>query len=94
MAVHSGFYTRATGNHHDDGQTIRGPLRLGSVRAGLSFELESRDSDSAVGVSLDRWYTLGQRTFYRNQDYETGGLHPWVIEADEEWFYLFYSTGR
>jgi hypothetical protein len=93
-AVHSGFYTRATGNHHDGGQTIRGPVRIGSVWAGLSFELESRDSAPAVGVSLDRWYTLGRRSFYRNQDYETGGLHPWVIEADEEWFYLLYSTGR
>jgi hypothetical protein len=94
VAVHSGFYTRATANHHDSGQTIRGPVRIGSVWAGLSFELDTRDSAPAVGVALDRWYTLGQRTFYRNQDYETGGLHPWVIEADEEWYYLFYSTGR
>jgi len=94
VAIHSGFYTRATGNHHDGGQTIRGPVRIGSVWAGLSYELDSRDSAPAIGLSLDKWITLGRRTFYSNQDYETGGLHPWVVEADEDWFYLYYSTGR
>jgi len=41
-----------------------------------------------------RWITLGRRTLYRNQDYERGSLHPWSIEADEEWFYIYYSTGQ
>jgi predicted GH43/DUF377 family glycosyl hydrolase len=94
IADHSGFYTRATGNHHDSGQTIRCPVRVGSVWAGLSYELDSRDSAPIVGLSLDRWITLGRRTLYRNQDYERGSLHPWSIEADDEWFYLYYSTGQ
>lgn len=94
IAEHSGFYTRATGNHHDSGQTIRCPVRVGSVWAGLSYELDSRDSAPIVGLSLDRWITLGRRTLYRNQDYERGSLHPWSIEADDEWFYLYYSTGQ
>ena len=94
IADHSGFYTRATGNHHDSGQTIRCPVRIGSVWAGLSYELDSRDSAPIVGLSLDRWITLGRRTLYRNQDYERGSLHPWSIEADDEWFYLYYSTGQ
>jgi hypothetical protein len=94
IADHSGFYTRATGNHHDSGQTIRCPVRIGSVWAGLSYELDSRDSAPIVGLALDRWITLGRRTLYRNQDYERGNLHPWAIEADEEWFYLYYSTGQ
>lgn len=94
VADHSGFYTRATGDHHDSGQTIRCPVRIGSVWAGLSYELDSRDSAPIVGLSLDRWVTLGRRTLYCNQDYERGGLHPWSIEADGEWFYLYYSTGQ
>lgn len=94
VANHSGFYTRATGNHHDSGQTIRCPVRIGSMWAGLSFELDSRDSAPIAGLSLDRWITLGRRALYCNQDYERGGLHPWSIEADDEWFYLYYSTGR
>ena len=94
VADHSGFYTRANGNHHDSGQTIRCPVRVGSVWAGLSYELDSRDSAPIVGVSLDRWITLGRRTLYCNQDYERGSLHPWSIEADDEWFYVYYSTGR
>jgi hypothetical protein len=69
-------------------------VRIGSVWAGLSFELDSHDSAPIVGVSLDRWITLGRRTLYRNQDYERGSLHPWSIEADDEWFYVFYSTGQ
>jgi len=94
IADHSGFYTRATGNHRMSGQTIRCPVRIGSVWAGLSFELDSRDSAPIVGLTLDRWVTLGRRTLYRNQDYEQGALHPWTIEADDEWFYLYYSTGH
>ncbi len=94
VANYSGFYTRATGDHHDSGQTIRCPVRIGSVWAGLSYELDSRDSAPMVGLSLDRWITLGRRTLYRNQDYERGSLHPWSIEADDEWFCLYYSTGR
>ena len=94
IADHSGFYTRATCNHHDSGQTIRCPVRIGSLWAGLSFELDTRDSAPAVGLSLGRWITLGRRTFYRNQDYERGSLHPWIMEADEEWFYLYYATGQ
>jgi hypothetical protein len=94
VADHSGFYTRATRNHHDSGQTIRCPVRIGSVWAGLSYELDGRDSAPIVGLSLDRWITLGRRTLYRNQDYERGSLHPWSIEADDEWFYLYYSTGQ
>lgn len=94
IANHGGFHTRATGNHHDSGQTIRCPVRIGSLWAGLSFELDQRDSAPIIGTSLDRWITLGRRTFYRNQDYERGGLHPWTMEADEEWFYLYYSTGQ
>lgn len=94
VADHSGFYTRATGNHHDGGQTIRCPVRVGSVWAALSYELDTRDSAPIVGLSLDRWITLGRRALYRNQDYERGSLHPWAIEADEEWFYLYYSTGQ
>jgi hypothetical protein len=94
VADHSGFYTRATGNHHDSGQTIRCPVRIGSVWAGLSYELDSRDSAPMVGLSLDRWATLGRRTLYCNQDYERGSLHPWSIEADDEWYYLYYSTGQ
>ena len=94
IADHSGFYTGATGNHHDSGQTIRCPVRIGSVWAGLSYELDNRDSAPMVALSLDRWITLGRRTLYRNQDYERGSLHPWSIEADDEWFYLYYSTGR
>jgi predicted GH43/DUF377 family glycosyl hydrolase len=94
IADHSGFYTRANGNHHDSGQTIRCPVRIGSVWAALSYELDSRDSAPIVGLSLDRWITLGSRTLYRNQDYERGSLHPWSIEADDEWFYLYYSTGQ
>lgn len=94
IADHSGFYTRATGNHHDSGQTIRCPVRIGSIWAGLSYELDSRDSAPIVGLSLDRWFTLGRRTLYCNQDYERGSLHPWSIEADDEWFYLYYSTGQ
>ena len=59
-------------------------------------ELRTRQPRFApiVGLSLDRWITLGRRTLYRNQDYERGSLHPWIIEADEEWFYLYYSTGQ
>ncbi|MBM3852932.1 MAG: hypothetical protein FJ399_07220, partial [Verrucomicrobia bacterium] len=72
IAAHSGIYTRATANHHDSGQTIRCPVRIGSVWAGLSFELDTRDSAPAVAPTLDRWLTLGRRTLYRNQDYETG----------------------
>ena len=94
IADHSGFYTRATGTHHDSGQTIRCPVRIGSVWAGLSYELDSRDSAPIVGLSLDRWVTLGRRTLYGNQDYERGSLHPWSIEADDEWYYLYYSTGQ
>ncbi|MCU0245059.1 MAG: hypothetical protein MUC42_00705, partial [Bryobacter sp.] len=94
VAIHSGLYTRATGDHHDGGQTIRGVVRIGNLWAGLSYELDSRDSAPAVGLSLDRWITLGRRAFYSNQEYETGGIHPWVVEADQEWFYLYYSTGR
>ncbi|MBM4088449.1 MAG: hypothetical protein FJ276_03330 [Planctomycetes bacterium] len=94
IADHSGFYTRATGNHHDSGQTIRCPVRIGSVWAGLSYELDSRDSAPIVGLSLDRWIALGRRTLYRNQDYERGSLHPWSVEADDEWFYVYYSTGQ
>ncbi|MBI5692604.1 MAG: hypothetical protein HZC55_21195 [Verrucomicrobia bacterium] len=94
VAEHSGTYTRATGNHHDSGQTIRCPLRIGNVWVGLSFELDARDSAPMVGLALDRWVTLGRRTLYRNQDYEQGALHPWSAEADEEWIHLYYSTGR
>ena len=54
----------------------------------------ARDSAPMVGLGLDRWLTLGRRTLYRNQDYEQGALHPWSAEADEEWIYLYYSTGR
>jgi hypothetical protein len=94
VADHSGFYTLATGDHHRNGQTIRCPVRIGSVWAALSFELDGRDSAPAIGLALDRWITLGRRTLYANQDYERGSLHPWSIEADDEWFYLYYSTGR
>jgi hypothetical protein len=94
VADHSGFYTRATGNYHESGQTIRCPLRIGSLWVGLSYELDSRDSAPCAGLTLDRWVTLGRRTLYRNQDYETGTLHPWAGEADEEWIYLYYSTGQ
>jgi hypothetical protein len=94
VAEHSGFYSRATANHHDSGQTIRCPVRIGSLWAGFSYELDSHDSAPAVGLALDRWLTLGSRTLYPNQDYERGTLHPWAMEADEEWFYLYYSTGR
>lgn len=94
IADHSGFYTRATGNHHDSGPTIRCPVRIGSMWAALSYELDSRDSAPMVGISLDRWVTLGRRTLYANQDCERGTLHPWSIESDGEWFYLYYSTGR
>jgi hypothetical protein len=69
-------------------------VRIGSVWAGLSYELDNRDSAPMVALALDRWITLGRRTLYRNQDYERGSLHPWSIEADDEWFYLYYSTGR
>ncbi len=94
VAIHSGLYTRATGDHHESGQTIRGVIRTGNIWTALSFELDSRDTTPAVGLSLDRWITLGRRAFYNNQDYEAGGLHPWVVEADEEWLYLYYGTGR
>ena len=94
VADHSGLYNRATSNHHDSGQTIRCPLRIGSLWVGLSFELDARDSAPMVGLALDRWLTLGRRTLYRNQDYEQGGLHPWSAETDEEWIYVYYSTGR
>lgn len=94
IADHSGFYTRATGDHHDSGQTIRCPVRIGSVWAALSYELDGRDSAPMVGLSLGQWITLGRRTLYCNQDYERGSLHPWSIEADGEWFYLYYSTGQ
>jgi hypothetical protein len=69
-------------------------VRIGSLWAGLSFELDARASAPAIGLSLDRWITLGRRTLYANQDYERGGLHPWSIESDDEWFYLYYSTGQ
>ncbi len=94
VADHSGLYTLATGDHHLNGQTIRCPVRIGSVWAALSYELDARDSAPVLGLSLDRWITLGRRTLYANQDYERGSLHPWSIEADEEWFYLYYSTGQ
>jgi hypothetical protein len=94
VADYSGLYNRATSNHHNSGQTIRCPLRIGSVWVGLSFELDARDSAPMVGLGLDRWLTLGRRTLYRNQDYEQGALHPWSAETDEEWIYLYYSTGR
>jgi hypothetical protein len=94
VADYSGLYTRASGNHHDRGQTIRCPLRIGSVWVGLSFELDARDSAPMVGLALDRWVTLGRRRLYRNQDYEQGALHPWSAETDDEWIHLYYSTGR
>lgn len=94
VADHSGFYTTANGDHHANGQTIRCPVRIGSLWAALSYELDARDSAPVLGLSLDRWVTLGRRTLYANQDYERGAQHPWSIEADGEWFYLYYSTGQ
>jgi hypothetical protein len=92
IANHSGLYTQATGIHHNSGQTIRCPIRIGSVWAALSFELDGRDCAPMVGTSLDNWITLGTRSFYGNQDNEGVGNHPWCMEADADWLYLYYST--
>ncbi len=94
IANHSGFYTSATGVHHNSGQTIRCPIRIGSIWAGLSFELDNHDCAPMFATSLDNWVTSGVRTFYSNQDYEKDGLHPWCLEADNDWFYLYYSTNH
>ncbi len=94
VAGHSGFHAQATGDHHDSGQTIRCPVRIGSVWAGLSLELDSHDSAPAVASSLDQWTVLGRRVLYANQDYERRAVAPYAMEADEEWFHLYYSTGN
>jgi hypothetical protein len=92
--VRSGFYNQATGNHLDNGQTIRCPVRIGSLWAALSLELDARDMAPMVAESLDHWVTLGRRTMYPNQDYEGRQVPPYDIEADREWFYVYYNTGQ
>lgn len=94
IANHSGFYTSATQNHRNSGQTIRCPIRVGSAWVGLSLQLDGRDVAPAIGFSLDRWTVLGRRFLYVNQDYERGGLQPWTVEADGDWYYIYYGTGN